>query len=383
MNRNARDVQIGGVVRFRGGDTPAVFRSYNSSLANLKRLLTEAPETDGLTLIRPSRGAHHLETVMSRILRHRAPASPGLPRFATIAALTASLMLGACSASTALLPSIAMKPSDTTTGTAADNTPSTPQNELQKATIYWGQEYSKKPSELRPALNYAKDLRALGEKDKALAVLQQASYIHGNDPELASEYGRLALEMDQVGIANQMLTLADDPTKPDWKVISARGTVLAKQGKYADAVPLYERALTLSPNNPSVMNNLAMAYAMTGDAKKAEGILRQALEAPGATPKVRENLALVLGLQGRYDESKAVAAGVLNSEVASANAAYLKQMVRLEPTTAMPDAKSFASNTSISAEGQPHLEVRRASTAAEPLPVSDGVWQTTTDGAAR
>ena len=62
------------------------------------------------------------------------------------------------------------------------------------------------------------------------------------------------------------------------------------------------------------MNNLAMAYAMMGDAKKAEDILRQAVTTEGATPKVRENLALVLGLQGRYDESKAVAAGVLNSE---------------------------------------------------------------------
>ena len=269
-----------------------------------------------------------------------------------------------------------MKPGDTTTG---DTTPSSPQSELQKATIYWGQQYAKKPAELQPALNYAKDLKALGEKDKALAVLQQAALMHGNNQELAGEYGRLALEMDQVGVANQMLTIADDPTKPDWRVISARGTVMAKQGKYADAVPYYERALTLSPNNPTIMNNLAMAYAMTGDPKKAEGILRQALVAPGATPKVRENLALVLGLQGRYDESKAIASGVLNSETASANANYIKQMVRLQPTTEMPDAQSFANNTSVSPSPRPRLEVQRAAVTTSALPVSQSVWQTTTD----
>lgn len=273
-----------------------------------------------------------------------------------------------------------MKPSDTTTGaTADDSTPGTPQNELQKATIYWGQEYAKKPTELQPALNYAMDLKALGEKQKALSILQQTALIHGRDQKLASEYGRLALEMEQIGIANQMLTIADDPAKPDWRVVSARGTVMAKQGKYADAVPFYERALTLSPNNPSVMNNLAMAYAMTGDAKKAEGILRQALAAPGATPKVRENLALVLGLQGRYDESKAVAAGVLNSAAANANADYLRQMVRLEPTTAMPDTKSFASNTSVSPSAPPPSPVQNTAANADPLPVSRGVWQTSTD----
>ena len=302
-------------------------------------------------------------------------------RLGTFAALSASLLLGACSASTDLLPSIAMKPDDTTTGgtATADTTPSSPQNELQKATVYWGQEYAKKPTELRPALNYAKDLKALGEKDKALSVLQQASLLHGDDRELAGEYGRLALDMDQVGVANQMLAMADDATKPDWRVISARGTVMAKQAKYTDAIPFYQRALTLSPNNPTVMNNLAMAYAMTGDAKEAEQILRQAVSTSGATPKIRENLALVLGLQGRYDESKAVAAGVLNSDTASANAAYLKQMVRLEPTTAMPDSQSFASNTSVSPAAPTPNPIQTATVTAAPLPVTEGVWQTSTD----
>ncbi|MBS0232638.1 MAG: tetratricopeptide repeat protein [Proteobacteria bacterium] len=320
---------------------------------------------------------------MTRLERYRSSVTPRLPRLGTVASLTASLLLGACSASTDLLPSIAMKPSDTTTGATSDSTSASPQTELQKATIYWGQEYAKKPTDLQTALNYAMDLKALGEKGKALSVLQQAALIHGSDQKLASEYGRLALEMDQFGIANQMLTVADDPTKPDWRVVSARGTLMAKQGKYADAVPFYERALTLSPDNPTVMNNLAMAYAMTGDAKKAEGILRQALASPNAAPKVRENLALVLGLQGRYDESKAIGTGVLNPEIASANANYLRQMVKLEPRTAMPDARSFASNTStsVSASASQPYPVQNTAANASPLPVSQGVWQTTTDEA--
>src|SRR6185295_3391377 len=180
------------------------------------------------------------------------------------------------------------------------------------------------------------------------------SLVHGNNRELAGEYGRLALDLNQVGVANQLLAIADDPTKPDWHVISARGTVLAKQGKYSDAVPYYERALTLSQNNPTVMNNLAMAHAMMGDPKKAEEILRQAVTEDGATPRVRENLAIVLGLQGRYDESKAVAAGVLNSDAASANTTYLKQMVKLDAKSAMPDAQSFAAQTVVDRVPVPH-----------------------------
>ncbi len=302
-------------------------------------------------------------------------------RLATFASLTASLLLGACSGASDLLPSIVMKPTDGET-TVADATPTTPQNELQRATIYWGQEYAKKPTELKPALNYAKNLKAMGEKQKAFAVLQQASVFHANDPELAGEYGRLALEFDQVGAANQLLTVADDPTKPDWRIISARGTVMAKQGKYSDAIPFYERALALAPDNPTVLNNLAMAYAMMGDPQKAEGILRQAMGTAGATPQVRENLALVLGLQGRYDESRSVAVGALDSGTASANADYLKQMVKLDAKSAMPDAKSFVAQTSVARAAPDDATPQRAvATIAAPgsarPAATAAAWQTT------
>jgi Flp pilus assembly protein TadD len=303
-------------------------------------------------------------------------------RLGTLTSLTASLLLGACSQSSDLLPNIAMKPLETGTSETA---PASPQTELQKATEYWGKEYAKKPTELQPALNYARDLKAMGEKQKAYAVLQQASTLHTDSRELAGEYGRLALDLNQVGAANQLLTVADDPTKPDWRVISARGTVMAKQGKYSDAIPFYERALTLSPKNPTVMNNLAMAHAMVGDPKKAEEILRQAVTEDGATPKVRENLAIVLGLQGRYDESKAVAAGVLNSDAASANATYLKQMVKLDAKSAMPDAQSFAAQTVVDRAPVPHAtENKMAANSAAPMstgsaPAAHDLWETSVD----
>ncbi|MBA2126646.1 hypothetical protein DLM45_10495 [Hyphomicrobium methylovorum] len=299
------------------------------------------------------------------------------PPFGVLASVTAALMLSACSASPDLLKQVALK-SETPAPTESE--PKTPQTELQRATTYWGAEYAKKPTEVQPAINYAKNLKALGEKRKALTVLQQASTIHGNDPQLAGEYGRLALELDQVNVASQLLAAADDPTKPDWRVVSARGTVLAKQGKYGEAIPYYERALTIAPDNPSVMSNLAMAHAMMGDPKTAEQILRQASTTQGATPKVRENLALVLGLQGRYEESKSIASSVLQTDVASANASYLKQMVRLDAKTEMPDAKSFAAQTSVAraeTPPQPRAAEVQLATAVKPLPASPSLWETT------
>jgi Flp pilus assembly protein TadD len=224
-------------------------------------------------------------------------------RFVAPAVLSVTLALGACGGAGPLdFASLGQKPEKMTEAPASQ----TPQTELQKATEYWGKQSEKNPRDPQAAINYVRNLKALGAKDQALSAVQQA---HANNPGhkgVASEYGRLALEMDQVTVAEKLLAMADDPVAPDWKVISARGTVLAKQGRYREAIPQFERANTLSPNQPTVLNNLALAHAMNGQADKAEPMLRQAAADSSADPKVTQNLSLVLGLQGKHDDAKSV-----------------------------------------------------------------------------
>jgi Flp pilus assembly protein TadD len=61
----------------------------------------------------------------------------------------------------------------------------------------------------------------------------------------------------------------------------------------------------LAPGEPQVLNNLGLS-ALTGDLDEAEQTLRQALASPKATFKMRQNLAMVLGLQGKGAEAKRV-----------------------------------------------------------------------------
>jgi hypothetical protein len=49
------------------------------------------------------------------------------------------------------------------------------------------------------------------------------------------------------------------------------------------------------------MNNLAMAYTMDGQAARGEALLRQAASTGTSDPRVQQNLALVVGLQGKED----------------------------------------------------------------------------------
>jgi len=250
-------------------------------------------------------------------------------RLARLAAVVASLMLGACAQLGGLdreAPEAAL--------TKGDDAPKASQSDLQKAVEYWGKQHEKNPTDLKTALNYTRNLKAAGEKERALAVLQNASVFHAQDRELQSEYGRLALELDQLSLALKLLEAADDPGKPDWRIVNARGAALAKQGQYAQAVPLFERAAAMAPSQPSVVNNLAMAYAADGQPDRAEQLLRKTIEQGGGDAKLRQNLVLVLGLQGKYDEARQLGAREANPAVVAHDVDYLRKMVRYQPPAA-------------------------------------------------
>lgn len=251
-----------------------------------------------------------------------------------LAALTASLLLGACAqvggdASSGLFSSITPESAEQAAKDAAPTDP-------RQAAEYWSKIYTKNPRDLQAALAYAQNLRTLGQKREALAVLQQASLIYSTNRELAADYGRLALELDQVSVAKKVLEVADDPAKPDWRIILARGTALAKEGSYREAIGFYERAQALNPTHPSVLNNLALAYTMSGDPERGEQLLRQASSSGAENAKVRQNLALVLGLQGKYTEATQVGSVDLAASDAEANTALLKKMVKLDAKAPSP-----------------------------------------------
>ena len=70
-----------------------------------------------------------------------------------------------------------------------------------------------------------------------------------------------------------------------------------------------------------------MSYVLEGDLKTAETYLRTAISSPSADSRVRQNLALVVGLQGRFDEAEKIAGQELSTDQAQANVAYLRQML--------------------------------------------------------
>ena len=190
-----------------------------------------------------------------------------------------------------------------------------------------GARYNENPKDPDIAVRYAQALRATGQRAQAVAVLEQISINNPKNVVVLGAYGRALADVGNYGQALEVLGNAHTPDRPDWRILSAQGAVLDQMGRHDDAQRHYAAALKIMPNEPSVLSNLGLSYALSKNLPKAEETLRLASQQGNAEPRVRQNLALVVGLQGRFAEAETVARGDLSPDEAAANVAYLRQML--------------------------------------------------------
>jgi Flp pilus assembly protein TadD len=184
-----------------------------------------------------------------------------------------------------------------------------------------------KPKDADAALQYGTALRAAGQRSQAVAVLEQATIAHPDDKALLAGYGRALADNGNFQQAFDVLSRAHNPDDPDWRILSAQGTVLDQLGRNDEARSYYASALRIVPEEPSVLSNLGLSYALSKDLPKAEETLRRANSRPDADPRVRQNLGLVVGLQGRLAEAESIVKADQPAAEAAANVAHLKRLL--------------------------------------------------------
>ncbi len=190
-----------------------------------------------------------------------------------------------------------------------------------------GARYRANPKDAAIAVRYAQALRAIGQRAQAASVLEQAAIANPKDQAVLGAYGRALADAGNYAQAFDILTQAHTPDQPDWRILSVQGAVLDQMGRHEEARRYYSSALKLVPDEPSVLSNLGLSYALSKELPQAESTLRRAAAKGASDARVRQNLALVIGLQGRFDEAETVARGTLPAEEAAANVAYLRQML--------------------------------------------------------
>lgn len=242
---------------------------------------------------------------------------PGLARFrAAVTVISAILLLELCACQTDGISEI--------TGSLGDKTEkASPVGSLET----YRDRHRANPHDAEAALQYAKALRAAGQRSQAVAVLEQATLAHPSDKALLAGYGRALADNGNFQQAFDVLGRAHSPDDPDWRILSAQGAALDQLGQNEEARQYYASALRIVPDEPSVLSNLALSYVLSKDLAKAEETLRRANSRAGADPRVRQNLALVIGLRGNMAEAESLVKEGRPPDEAAASVAYLRKML--------------------------------------------------------
>jgi Flp pilus assembly protein TadD len=214
------------------------------------------------------------------------------------------------------------------TGSLAPKAEVSPVSDPQRAAEVYGERYRANPKDVEAAVAYGQALRANGQRAQAAAVLEQASIANPGNKVVLAAYGRALADNGNFQQAFDVLSRAHSPDNPDWRILSVQGAVLDQMTRHDEARRYYATALKIVPGEPAVLSNLGLSYMLSKDLPKAEQALRQAYASTRADGRVRQNLALVVGLQGRFAEAESIVRADLPPDEAAANVAYLKEMLK-------------------------------------------------------
>ena len=214
-----------------------------------------------------------------------------------------------------------------TTGSITASPQQRTEDDWRRESDALGERFRANPRNPDVAIRYAHALRATGQRGQAAAVLETASLHNPENPALLGAYGRALADAGNFKRAMEILERAHSPDQPDWRILSVQGAVMDQMGRHAEAQRYYASALKIIPDEPAVLSNLGLSYALSKDLKRAEETMRRAAARGSTDRRVTQNLALVVGLQGRFQEAETIARADLPPVEAAANVTYLKQML--------------------------------------------------------
>ena len=209
--------------------------------------------------------------------------------------------------------------------------------------VFWAAQQEINPADAEAGVKLSRALREMGNHEQAVQAASQVLVIQPDNVEALMEVGRAHIARGQAFYGVASLEKARGLAPNDWRPLSLLGVAYQQVRRTDDARAAWNEGLRLSPDNPDILANAAMALAAGGDAPGAETLLRRAAAQPGASLKVRQNLAMVLGLQGKTAEAEQMLRRDLPPEIADRNLQWLRERGQAREVAATETARTWSS----------------------------------------
>ncbi len=160
-------------------------------------------------------------------------------------------------------------------------------------------------------LSMAMDAMKNGRLKQAVSILERHLERHNEDLEALNLLGTVRMEEGSVLEAERLFqkSLSLSPNHPSSIYNLAR--CLQIQERHSEAERLYLKLIQMAPTFPHSWNNLGLIYKETGRLKDAERALRKALDLMPDNAYAMNNLGVVLEGLGRLEEALSIFQGAI------------------------------------------------------------------------
>jgi Flp pilus assembly protein TadD len=168
-----------------------------------------------------------------------------------------------------------------------------------------------------------------GETDKALENFQHAAQLAPDrvDAHYGLARAYLARNQPSEAAAEFQAVLTAEPKHV--RALNGMGITLDQLGRGREAQNAYRTALAIAPDDRAIQNNLGLSLLLSGDYDQAVAELSALARQPGATARMRQNLALALGLRGAESDAARIASRDLDPASIADNQRFVAAVRRL------------------------------------------------------
>jgi len=212
---------------------------------------------------------------------------------------------------------------------------------------FFANQFDHDPTDAQMGIYLSNAQRALGRNSEAANTAHTVLLFAPKNVDALMAAARAHIADNNAFFAIDPLKTVTELKPQDWQAWSLLGVAYQQTKRPDDAQAAWATALKLSPDNAAVLTNMAMARVAQGDFAGAEPLLRTAAAQKDATLQIRQNLALVLGLQGKMAEAEKLLRQDLPPAQADANLAWLQQQTRAAaaPSSSPPSPAASSSTT--------------------------------------
>ena len=201
---------------------------------------------------------------------------------------------------------------------------------LESALNIYGQAMAADQKLVAAQIAFARVSILLGAEDRGLSMLTRLIAEYPDIDEVRGALTVAYIRRGDIDAASLFLTPILDKATTTAGHLNLGGKIAEVAGDHDRARALYEKALSKSPGDPEILQNMALSFALAEDYSTAVALLQSVMDKPSGLIAGKIALATVYALSGQLEAAMLLARGSMELDKANARLVFYQLLPRLK-----------------------------------------------------